>query len=77
MLPSANHSGENAGDVSSVASCSFPSDFECSSTQSDAPLIAIVGMAAELPGAEDTARLWTVLEDGVNTLEKVRSISED
>ncbi|KAL1939354.1 hypothetical protein VTO73DRAFT_10157 [Trametes versicolor] len=28
-------------------------------------------MAAEFPGAEDTARLWTVLGDGINTLRKI------
>lgn len=33
--------------------------------------IAIVGMAVNLPGARDTAELWKLLEQGLNTLEEV------
>lgn len=34
--------------------------------------IAIVGMAVNLPGAPDVARLWRVLQEGINTVHEVR-----
>ncbi|KAI0368569.1 ketoacyl-synt-domain-containing protein [Pilatotrama ljubarskyi] len=33
--------------------------------------IAIVGIAAEFPGAEDTEALWRVLQEGLNTVEQI------
>lgn len=33
--------------------------------------IAIVGMAVNLPGAPDSAALWRLLEDGLNTISEV------
>jgi hypothetical protein len=35
--------------------------------------IAIIGMAANLPGAPDVASLWKLLEDGINTVTEVSS----
>ncbi|KAI0646070.1 hypothetical protein C8Q79DRAFT_1110792 [Trametes meyenii] len=35
--------------------------------------VAIVGMAAEFPGAQDAQSLWEVLEDGLNTVQQVPS----
>ncbi|KAJ7613846.1 putative polyketide synthase [Mycena polygramma] len=33
--------------------------------------IAIVGMAVNMPGAPNTAKLWEVLENGINTVSKI------
>ncbi|KAH8109903.1 polyketide synthase [Phellopilus nigrolimitatus] len=33
--------------------------------------IAIVGMAVNFPGARDTSELWSVLENGINTVEEI------
>jgi hypothetical protein len=33
--------------------------------------IAIVGMAVNMPGAPNTAKLWEVLEQGINTCSEV------
>lgn len=46
---------------------------ECSSSsiRHNTQSIAIVGMAAEFPGAEDPECLWNVLNEGINTLEQV------
>lgn len=35
--------------------------------------IAIVGMAVNMPGAPNVAKLWEVLEQGINTISEVRS----
>ncbi len=37
--------------------------------------IAIVGMAVNMPGAPNVAKLWEVLEQGINTISEVRIIS--
>ena len=34
--------------------------------------IAIVGMSVDFPGAPDKDALWDVLQDGINTVTKVR-----
>lgn len=39
--------------------------------------IAIVGMAVNFPGARDTSELWSVLENGINTVEEVRHFDSD
>jgi malonyl CoA-acyl carrier protein transacylase len=35
--------------------------------------VAIVGMAVNMPGAPNSSKLWEILQEGVNTVEEVRS----
>lgn len=42
------------------------------STPPSTPIV-IVGMAVELPGANNTEALWKLLADGLNTVTKVRT----
>ena len=63
------HIPDNAHVIDASAS-SYPlSSSQASSYEDD---VAIVGMAVDLPGAPDTAHLWEVLSEGINTVSEVR-----
>lgn len=59
-------------DWSSVAIDAIP-DSPPRVSQADREDIAIVGMAVKFPGANDSAGLWDVLEQGLNTVSEVRT----
>lgn len=44
-------------------------------TKTKQPLIAIVGMAVNMPGAPNTEKLWEILEQGINMCSEVRITS--
>ncbi|KAI0634898.1 ketoacyl-synt-domain-containing protein [Trametes polyzona] len=53
-----------------MSSYAFSFDVDHSNSPRTPP-IAIVGVAAELPGARTVDELWKVLQDGVNTLQEI------
>lgn len=55
-------------DASVFAGNMIPVEANTFSAQDD---VAIVGMAVNLPGASDTAQLWKVLAEGINTVADV------
>ena len=63
------HMPNNAHVIDASASSDPHKPSQAPSCEDD---VAIVGMAVDLPGAPDTAHLWKVLSEGINTVSEVR-----